>query len=278
MISYFAQFGFVGFCSLILPVMAFATAHSPWRDGKPRLAIELLRKCQSTVNEISVFYSLSIFIAAVVRFIQTPPIFEIIFIQNLIHVQTTIIVTMLLFRVYDFQFNNIPVARSHTVYDLGNLLAQLVTSYTISLRHDSFPVFFELCQSCNRFYAYTDASSYFAPTEDAGSSAKYWGIGIGISIGSMVVGGLLGYLFQRIRRVFPKWLRKYWHHILVLQCVLLYIALFVLLARRLDFVRNYTTNPEDGGGGGDDWGYGQTTAVLLWAPVLRTAFKAAWSQ
>jgi len=61
--------------------------------------------------------------------------------------------------------------------------------------------------------------------------------------------------------------------------VLEYIAVFAILARRLALVRQITSNPMDGDEGeSEDWGYGQTTAVLLWSPLLRTAFKAAWGE
>lgn len=67
------QFGLVGFCALILPVIDFGVSKSPYQEGKLGLATLVLRKCQSTVNEVNAFSALSIFIAAIVRFKQTPP-------------------------------------------------------------------------------------------------------------------------------------------------------------------------------------------------------------
>ena len=50
------------------------------------------------------------------------------------------------------------------------------------------------------------------------------------------------------------------------------------MAERLVDVRGMVLGAQSWNEEGDDWGYGQTTAVLLWTPVLRTAFKSAWGE
>lgn len=210
------QFGLVGFCALILPIIDFGVSKSPYQEGKLGLATLVLRKCQSTVNEVNAFYALSIFIAAIVRFKQTPPVFEIVFIYNLLNVQNTIILAVLAFRFYDSRFNGVPFRKSHSLYDIGNGIIGLVTSYSFSLRNDSFPVLFDACKSCNRFYQYSDFSSFFQIDHDAGSSAKVWAISIAVVIALCIAGVLLAVFVARIRRIFPKWLRKYFFYIFAL--------------------------------------------------------------
>lgn len=278
------QFVIVGFCSLVLPVVDFSISRSTtWQQGKPGLAVKLLRKCQSTVNEINAFYVLSICIAAVVRYTQMPPVFEIFFIGNLLYVQSFIVFTDLLSRYWDSRFNGIRIGPSRSVYDIANGITGLVTNYTISVRNDAFPVLFETCKSCSSLYHYIDMSPFFAPTENAASSARSWGIGFGIGLAIFVAGGLLASFVKSVRKfLFPKWFRKHFFHITTLLYALAFIALFALLARRLALVRDLMQTPnqteaedqEDG----DDWGYGQTTAVLLWTPVLRTFVKTAWGE
>ena len=193
-VSYYMQIGIVAFCSLIVPMIDFATSKSPWRQGKLGLVTQVLRKCQPTVNEISAFYSLSIYIAAIVRFTQTPPIVEIIFIGCLLTVQYSISLALLAAGFVDLRFNGVPMPMSHIGYSIGNALAGLVTSYPFRLRQDAFPVLFDLCKSCNRVYKYSDYSRYFDLTRDAGSTAKNWAIGTGIVLASLAVGAVLGLL------------------------------------------------------------------------------------
>jgi hypothetical protein len=64
---------------------------------------------------------------------------------------------------------------------------------------------------------------------------------------------------------------------LVLLFVILYASSLIGYAIQLEQIRDVTRSPGQGYPD-DEWGYGQTTAVLLWAPVLRTAIKVVWRE
>lgn len=162
-----------------------------------------LRKCQATVNEISALYPLTILISAVLRYTQTPPILEVVFINNLLYMQIFIIFTTLIFKSYDSQYNKIPTTNSDVVYNLGNLIAQLATSYTLSIRHSAFPILYEAGKSCSRLYDYVDVGAYFTPSQNAATTAKTFGIGIGITIGGMIAFCVLFSRFKANKMAIP---------------------------------------------------------------------------
>ncbi|KAK3690183.1 hypothetical protein B0T22DRAFT_189652 [Podospora appendiculata] len=275
MVSYYAQFILVGLFTLLLPVFHFLVSTLRPQDGAWNSAVKVLRKCQASVNEISGFYCLTIFVAVVVRYSQTPPVLEIIFMDRLLSIQGVVVTTVLSFQLFETQINHIVYSDYHSVYNIALFIAQLTISYTISIRHDAFPIFFEASRDCARLHNYPDTSSFFLPAVIAPSALSRAGaFGLGVLIFFAVC--FTVNMVMRLEISYPAWLRMYVWHAAAGPFVVFYIWTFVTMSIELESVREYTAGAD--GDQQDGWGYGQTTAVLLWIPLLRTALKAVWDE
>lgn len=94
----------------------------------------------------------------------------------------------------------------------------------------------------------------------------------------LFVFGLLGPLVQKIgnlllplwRLFVLKWIKEHFHLMFVVAMAILYVYELVSEVISLGNTRRLLNNPgtvdQD-----NQWGYGQTTAVLIWAPILRPA-------
>jgi hypothetical protein len=101
---------------------------------------------------------------------------------------------------------------------------------------------------------------------------------VGSSIALEVAFYAVEALLRKVRKsLFPKWLRKYIWHIFSFLLSVMYIYIFIMLALKLQRLREARKSPDEDGSD-DEWGYGQTTAVLLWIPILRTMAKAMWGK
>lgn len=250
---------------------------------------------QQNVFEINVFYTLSIMIAAVVRYHQTPPILEIMFLAKLLAIQNLTNSTILFSIYFDSEFNKIPT-RGTTICRLGNSIVLIARGYSISLRRDAFSIYYEVSKYCYESHGYIDISHLFGPTIRA-DNAK----GLGLAVGAF--SGLLLLLFifyffasvrsklwawwLRLRRLPPGLVQRVWHRTLYARTIIrkhfykavafiimwIYSWLIISYAIRLDQIKRLAGQERD-----NEWGYGQTTAVLLLLPAGKAALKSGYGK
>lgn len=280
MISYILQIGITCIFGPLLPVFVFAVQHLLLTNLQT--TIRFLRKLQSSANEINSFFCITVMISGIVRYNETPPILEIIFIQDLINMQWYIMITLLLSRVYDVIFNKIPPKISHALYQFVLMFAQIATSSSVAIPRNAYESYHEVSKACHILRAYKDVSYYFAITSS--NTWKWFGIGFGAAIGGLMLLGLLIPLLAKIGRwlgplwnipIF-KWTKKNFHKIFAVLMAILYVYLLISFVIRLGSTRLLLRN-RDSAYQDDEWGYGQTTAVLIWLPLLRPAIKEGWS-
>lgn len=232
-------------------------------------------------------------IAAVVRYHQTPPILEIMFLAKLLAIQNLTNSTILFSIYFDSEFNKIPT-RGTTICRLGNSIVLIARGYSISLRRDAFSIYYEVSKYCYESHGYIDISHLFGPTIRA-DNAK----GLGLAVGAF--SGLLLLLFifyffasvrsklwawwLRLRRLPPGLVQRVWHRTLYARTIIrkhfykavafiimwIYSWLIISYAIRLDQIKRLAGQERD-----NEWGYGQTTAVLLLLPAGKAALKSGY--
>ncbi len=274
MISYIMQVAFTCFCGLLLPMIVFAINSYGWR--KLNSLTQFPRRLQSPVNEINELFCISVMISGIVRYRQSPPILETMFIQDLLMMQALIITALPFSRYCDSSLNHIPCKASDLNYGVALAVAQISISFVLIANQSAFGVYHDVAKSCHNFRGYPDVNYLFPKSNEDGW--KGFGIGFATVVAILFIVCFIYTIIRRIRDpILPAWLRKHFHQIFFVLLGIAYVSYVILsvtgLARTRRLTRQADNKYED-----DEWGYGQTTAVLLWAPILRIAVKATWSK
>jgi hypothetical protein len=105
------------------------------------------------------------------------------------------------------------------------------------------------------------------------------GLGIGACIGILfcIIAIASAGLSKKIAAILPKWLRENGVNILI-TALLFYVALVVIHIAILGQFRESWKSMRKDLTQDEAWGYGQTMAILIWAPFVWTAVKDALSR
>jgi hypothetical protein len=215
MISYILQAALTCLFGPLLPFLIWAAhlhSYRPIGSLSP-----LLRKLQTVLYDINVFFSVSLLLAAVIRYRQLPSILEIIFLSALVNMQTVALVTPILVQLYDNDIHNTPIRPLWAFFQICLIFVQFGTSYSISLPQSAFPTYFEMAKTCHNVHHIQDVSYYFSSEATAKNTVKWYAIGFAIGIGYIFFLFLIVAFQLRfdtiIRRIWvkmtPKWLRKH---------------------------------------------------------------------
>lgn len=283
MISYIIQTVLTGIFGPLLPIIIRFIRLSPWQSVIR--SEESIRSLQSTVYDISSFFCISVFIAALVRNRQLPCALEIFFMNKLLVHQYVVVGSMLCARVFDFLMNAISLDWAGGFYHLALSIALLVWGF-VAIPSGALRVYHDLATNCDGQRQFVDISRIFTSRSKNFKAAKWIFIGLSIGVGCIILslvfkGGRKIYqkIYELWHRIILAWLRKHLlFSILPVPCLLLLLFYLIRSTIELNQTRKVVRNKSRDGSKDDEWGYGQTTAVLLWLPIIWAPVKQKISQ
>lgn len=242
----------------------------------------LLREIQTRLLDTSGFLMISIFVAAISTCSQAsaPSIMELTFLCSLVDLQLWYIIGMIFSQSADRSMNQAHAGRNLPHYYYALLFAQFATSSSIKIPHLS--VYKDLAKECHKQHQFIDVIS---SVSDGAELPKHVGIGFGITLCFLVALGLcatyitvvpprLARLWETVWIRVPSWLKNYAHIIGQFFVIGMYVGLLPLNLHRLEKVRKLAVQTSGAQPTGEErWGYGQTTAILLWLPFFFSAIK-----
>ena len=190
--------------------------------------------------------------------------------------------SMLFAQLYDYFLNQTTLGLSWNIYYFLISFSQIGVGYSVDVPSYVFPVYFKLANECHTQRQFINMAAYFAPTTNKSSTVKWWGIGLAIGFVAGVIARFLKPLYRWLKRmllkIMPEWLKTHGVSIWLVLVLLLYVCDLIMASIKLNTIRNWIAKI-----GGDQfqdnqWGYGQTTAVLLWLPFFWDALKQLISE
>jgi len=242
--------------------------------------LPLWRKLQHSVYRINAFFSICLVVGAIVIHHQAPSILEVVFINQLSTGQMMQIVTMVWAQWGDNAINRSEGSKlgwAWNLYYFALGAAQLGTSYAVSLPDRTQTVYSDLAKQCQDQYNLIHVSGYIKSSSTGNSALKWLGLGTAVGAGISVLGCVLAVplakFYAWITNVLPKWLKA--HGIAMLFTVILgfYTSIVILNAIIMDDFRNTWKKLAGDLFQDNEWGFGQTTAILLWAPFAWGVIK-----
>ena len=270
MISYFIQVALVCLFGALFPIVIWL-----FNSLSCKVAIRrtpLLRKLQKSVYEINGFFSISLLVASIVRWRQVPSVMETVLISYVVWVQLLIFTTMLFAQLCDNAMNKASLGWEWQLYYLAIGIAQLATSCVIEVPNRK--IYKDLATQCRTQHHFINLSTYLPASEKGTMTLKWYGIGVS---GGLLI-SVLGIVFGKfLLKITPAWLRKHGEVTFFIIILLMNVSSIVVNAIVVGDVRNILKKlsgdqlPDNG------WGYGQTTAVLLWVPFFWSLLKETMS-
>jgi hypothetical protein len=243
---------------------------------EPAPSISLLRKLQSFSLKTSGFVIVSFLITAFTTSSQVSnlSILERTFISSLVDFQLWCILGLILCSNADHSLNKTRVSWELLMYYYILFFAQMATSSTSKIPDKD--VYSLLAKECHKQHQFINVISSGV---DGGDKLKWMSVGGGIGIcfilfvifGSAHVPAVLATPFKIMWRNIPAWVKRHADIVSHFVMVLGYAGTIPLNLYRLNRIRNLVLQTSQSVE--ESWGYGQTTAVLLWFPFLFYAVK-----
>jgi hypothetical protein len=233
--------------------------------------------------ETTAFLIISLFVTSITtsRKASNPSVLELTFISSLVDFQFWSILGLILTQSADKSMNDTQVSGyMHIVYYVL-FIAQIVTSSTIKIPDQN--VYKTLAKECHKQHQFISALSTISGAE----SAKWAGIGLGGGVVLVIVIGLavtyrqhfpsfLGVPFKMMWRIVPAWFKKNSDKVSNFFIMAMYASLIPENFYKVQKLRTLALQTMPAGE--EDWGYGQTTAILLWLPFCLSAIKETMSR
>lgn len=247
----------------------------------------LLRKFQTLLFETSGFLMITIFVTAIFTCSQAsnPSVTELTFISSLLGFQFWCIFSVLMSQSADKSINQVQVSGQLQLFYYVLFIAQLVTSTFIKIPNHS--VYKALAKECHKQHQFIDVISSVI---DGRETSKYVGIGLGGGV-CFIVLVVLGFTYithippllarpcKMVWSRIPTWLKNYADINFNFLLIGLYAGDIPLQFYRLEKVRKFGLQMSGAQRAGEEqWGYGQTTAILLWLPFFFSAIKETISK
>jgi hypothetical protein len=243
--------------------------------------IPLLRKIQVSVFEINAFFTISIIVAAIVLHHQTPSILEVTFMSSLFTLQAVILIGMLWGQYGDSLMGTNSTSKvgwAWNVYYIAIGIILLITSSIINPPDSTLLVYKSLAKECQNQDHFSSISSYLSPSAIGTSALKCLGVGLAIGFGLSILGCLLAVPFTKlytwIKSIIPEFVKKHGVKIIITIILSFYVSVIVADAIVLNEYREVLKKMGEDLAQIGGWGYGQTTAILLWGPFAWTVVKA----
>jgi len=233
--------------------------------------LPLLRKFRDKVWVINAFFSLSFLLAICIRYSKTLPVIEIAYLSSLINLELIITYALYFGKMVDVTANGQKQNPRDFLYMLI-AAAQLIALCTISIPDRS--VYQEIAKQCYDQHNFVDISFYLN-SANGKEILKWYSVGIGAFLGGAIIIAILAkvQVFKTVWNMVPAWFKKHGLAIVEMLFLGLYSAAAIgdlILAEygRQTLIESMGDQERNG-----DWGYGQTTAILIWFPVLWSALK-----
>ncbi|PVH72662.1 hypothetical protein DL98DRAFT_595823 [Cadophora sp. DSE1049] len=264
MISYYLQ---VALSVLFGPLLPFVIRISKKRSFQPVLRrVSLLEKLLLSVVQTSLFYSCSLYIAAVVRYAQSPSISESVILRPLLRFQLATVSFLLCGLVLEWRLKDFRVPFEWLLYSVMIILIQGLTCLILEIRVPTMPeddrkYYSRLATACRTRGG--DTGPFY------GSNGYFYVTGRSVGVTAFLIGlpglWLVMYLIPKSWKRLPEPAvrRIHWKKIKLGLSGLVLFFLSVLLASCIRLLVNVSAEVNE-----NNWGYGQTTAVLLWAPFF----------
>jgi hypothetical protein len=281
MITYMFQVVVTAFFGPLFPLLLYSIGSST----NPRI-IRLqkgLYRLRNSVYTTHLFFSTSLLVAAIVRFQQVPSIVEVLFMTRMISLQSHISYILM---------------DSHSLGS-GLLEQPLNTPWLFSLRLSSFahsiatwtldtsktvrPVGYEAALVCHHLRGAIDISPIF---QDVGFLfvLKWVVVAVGCIVFMVLMIGIFRFMSgvpnlmgRFMRRNIPLAVQQ--NAVQVVRVGLLLTWVLNLIFETINVLKGRSEMKKLSGEQfkDNDWGYGQTTAVMLWAPFMCEVFVETWS-
>ena len=160
--------------------------------------------------------------------------------------------------------------------------AQLGTSYAVSLPDRTQTIYSDLAKQCHAQHDMVHISGYIKSTSTGNTTLKWLGIGMAIGVGISVLGCILAVplakFYAWVTKVPPKFIKT--HGVAILFTILLGFNTSAVILNAIVMDNFLSTWKKLAGDLFQDseWGFGQTTAILLWAPFAWDVVKEAISK
>jgi hypothetical protein len=153
------------------------------------------------------------------------------------------------------------------LYYIAIGIAQLVTSCVIEVPNRG--IYKDLATQCHAQYDFVNLSSYLPASEKGKTSLKWYAIGLFIGL---AVGILTGVFAKVLLRITPMWIRKHGEVTFMIVVLLLNLVSITGNAAVTNVIRGTLIQLSGDQLADNGWSYGQTTAMLLWAPFFWNVF------
>jgi len=246
----------------------------------------LLRKIQALVLKTTAFLMLTLYVTAfhTSRQASNLSVLEITFLSGLLDFQFWCIIGTLITHGADERLNKVKGSYLLQLAYYALFIIQLAISNSIKVPHQD--VYKTLAKECHEQRQFINAVSTVSGL-DAAASAK-WGF-IGAALGFLImllivfavvyiknIPSFLTRPFEILWNSVPAWLKRYWDLCSNTWMMAMYAFLIPSNFSRLQNVRKLALQMMPAGE--EEWGYGQTTAILLWLPLVLSAIKETTSK
>lgn len=270
MIAYAIQVAIACIFGPILPIFFWLIrSRTSLRTTLLRESLLTLRKSALTINA---FYSNTLLIAAIIRFKQAPAILEISFMTKLITLQIFIFIAMFTSQLYDFYLNKTKISIPWLGVHAAVCIAQVILALTVSMPKWTFPLCYDVAVACHDLRHTIDISSMFKNGSIHKSGLMWLGVGIAIGFGVGLILGLLEShvpvftkFVAKVTARLPKLVRENGWKVFLIMMLLVWIVVLVLGTMTLFDSRDIMKALSGDQFKDNEWGYGQSTAILLWA-------------
>lgn len=242
-------------------------------SSKPAPLTVLLRKFQAPLLLTNAFVSTTILVAARLMYNATSPLsfLELTFISNLVDFQFSISLAMILSQGADETMNQKRTSGWLTLLYYVLFIAQFTTSSSIKIPDKT--IYTTLAKECHKEQLFINALS---AAKDGGEMFKWMAVGL-VGGGAIVLFIVFGAVhlpdfiknpFLKLWRSTPAWVKKYWDFGSQFMMIVGYGANVPRNFWKVNGIRELVLENSPPVPVGEEWGYGQTTAVLLWLPLL----------
>lgn len=236
----------------------------------------LLRKIQALVLKSTAFLILTLLVTVLHASIPASnlSVLELAFLSGLLDFQFWCIVGTLLTHDADKRLNQTQGSYLLQLPYYVLFIAQLAISRSVKIPHRD--VYKALAKECHEQRHFINAVSTVSGI-DAAEGAKWGFIGMGIGFAIMLIIVFVCVFFKNIPRflkrpfqmlcdLIPSWLKRNWDLYSNTWTMAMYAFVITSNFSRLQNVRKLALQmmPAEE----EDWGYGQTTAILLWVPLV----------
>jgi hypothetical protein len=168
------------------------------------------------------------------------------------------------------------------VYYATTGIFQIATSYALGLPDGTVSVYKKFAKECENQHKLVHLASYIGSSSSSNSAIKYLGIGVAIGAGISILGCILAIplarFYKRMAAMMPQWSKPHSAGIIFTIILLFYTSLVILDTLMIEGFHSTRRKISGDLFRDNEWGFGQTTVILLWAPFAWNTLKESISK